>query len=373
MNSKAKAILRRYPLCSHCLERLIRPKLKYPLDTKECYICGGFFKRLDDIIKTVSRALGEYEFRSFNIGLSTPKEWIEKEDLIRSEFKLQGGRSIKADISHTLSSTLSKILEKPVNHLNPDLVAVVDVLSGGVVVDAKPVYLFGRYTKTKRGLPQKQVRCEVCRGRGCPECEFTGRGKGLTVEQLLSQHILDTLKGSKTTFSWCGGEDKQSLVLGGGRPFYVEVHNPKRRSLQHMDLPANVGHGVKIAQLTLLDGKPQKMPRFRSKVLARILFQSRPDRKKLSEIPTILERSEIHQASLKKRKTYVKRIYSFEIRVFGLKGFVRFECDGGLSIRRFLTGVGEPLTPNLPSLLGVNVELDEEKPFDILDVTLEGF
>jgi len=112
---------------------------------------------------------------------------------------------------------------------------------------------------------------------------------------------------------------------------------------------------------------------FKNKVLARLIFRSKPEKKMLSDLPHLLEHTEVHQTSLSKRKTYVKRIYSPRIRIVGNKGFLRFVCDGGLSIRRFLTGEGEPVTPTLPSILGVDVELDEDKPFDILDVMLEGF
>ena len=320
--------------------------------------------------KSVAATLSEYEFESFSVGLSAPSEWVEREDLIRSEFKLQGRRNVKSEASHRLASKLVEILKKPLNRLKPDVVAVVDVASGAVKVDARSIYLFGRYTKSKRGLPQKQPRCRVCGGRGCPECEYTGKVKGLSVEHLINQYLLKILQGTKTTFSWFGSEDERSLVLGSGRPFYVEVHNPKKRHLPILTLPVHLGYGVRLTQLTLLGAKPEKVPSFKIKVLARVLFQSKPDKEAVKNLPTLIE---VHQASLRKRKTYLKKIYSPTIRVVRNRGYIRFICDGGLSIRRFLTGVGEPVTPNLPSLLGVNVEVDEEKPFDILDVLVEGF
>lgn len=373
MRSKAKAILKKYPLCPRCLERQVKLRIKPQTHVEKCFICGNIFERLNDIVKTVAAALSAYEFQTFSIGLSTPSEWIEKEDLIRSEFKVQGVHNIKSDLARLLISELSKILGKRLDRSNPDVFALVDVKSGNVKVEARSIYLFGRYIKSKRGLPQKQPKCEICRGRGCPECGYTGKGKQMSVEQLLNQLILKIFQGSKAIFSWFGGEDEQSLVLGEGRPFYVEVRNPKLRHIPNLNLPIKLGFGIKLTQLTLLDAKPEKMPRFRVAVFARVLFHTKPDKNKLNEVSDLLERSEIHQVSARRRKTYTKKIYSFKMRVVGLKGFIRFICDGGLSIKRFLTGVGEPLTPNLPSLLGVNIDVDERKPFDILDVILEGF
>ena len=373
MSSKAKAILKKYALCSRCLSRQVKAPTKSSSRQEVCFICGGFFERIDDVASSVVSALSDYEFENFSIGLSAPVEWVEHEDLIRSEFKISGSHNVKSDALHTLASTLAKILRKPLNRFKPDVIAIIDPLSGVVKVDARSIYLFGRYTKTRRGLPQKQPRCKVCRGCGCPECEYTGKAKGMSVEQLISRYILGIMQGSKATFSWFGGEDDRSLVLGGGRPFYVEVHTPKKRSLPNLSLPTNLGYGVKLTQLNLLGSKPEKALSFKNKVLARLIFRSKPEKKILGEMPHLLENAEIHQASLCKRKTYVKRIYSPNIRIVGNKGVVRFISDGGLSIRRFLTGAGEPVTPTLPSILGVEVELDEDKPFDILDVMLEGF
>ena len=370
MSSKAKAILKKYPLCLNCLKRQVDSQIKPSTGQEECFICGGFFERIDEVAKSIQAALSEYEFENFSVGLSAPPEWVEREDLIRSEFRLQGRHNVKFDASHKLASKLLELLKKPLNRFKPDVVAVLDVVSGAVKVDARSIYMFGRYTKSRRGLPQKRPRCKICRGRGCPECEYTGKVKGLSVEQLLSNHLLKILQGTKTTFSWFGSEDDRSLVLGGGRPFYVEVHNPKKRHLPTLTLPANLGHGVKLTQLTLLDAKPEKVPSFKNKVLARVIFQNKPDKKVLRSLPNVIE---VHQASPGKRKTYLKKIYEATIRLVGNRGYIRFICDSGLSIRRFLTGVGEPITPNLPSLLGVGVEVDEEKPFDILDVLLEGF
>ena len=370
MSSKAKAILKKYPLCPSCLKRQVGSQIKPSIGLGECFICGGFFERIDDVAESVVAALSDYEFESFSVGLSAPSDWVEREDLIRSEFKLQGRHNVKSDASHKLASKLVVLLKKPINRFKPDVVAVLDVASGAVKVDARSIFLFGRYTKSRRGLPQKQPRCKICRGRGCPECEYAGKTKGPSVELLINQYLLKILQGPKTTFNWFGSEDERSLVLGKGRPFYVEVHNPKKRHLPTLTLPAKLGFGVKLTQLTLLETKPEKAPSFKIKVLARVLFKSKPDKNAVKNLPNLIE---VNQASLVKRKTYLKKIYSPTIRLVGNKGYIRFICDGGLSIRRFLTGVGEPITPNLPSLLGVTIELDEEKPFDILDVILEGF
>jgi hypothetical protein len=47
------------------------------------------------------------------------------------------------------------------------------------------------------------------------------------------------------------------------------------------------------------------------------------------------------------------------------------ECDGGLSIRRFFTGEGEEIEPNVSGILKREVKMNQEMPFDILTVNFK--
>ena len=45
----------------------------------------------------------------------------------------------------------------------------------------------------------------------------------------MSEYLKQITSGVRVKFSWIGGEDKESLVLGKGRPFFAEIIEPKRR------------------------------------------------------------------------------------------------------------------------------------------------
>ena len=56
----------------------------------------------------------------------------------------------------------------------PDVLALIDVLTLTVELDVRAVYVYGRYRKLERGIPQTRWPCRACKGRGCERCDFTG-------------------------------------------------------------------------------------------------------------------------------------------------------------------------------------------------------
>ena len=56
----------------------------------------------------------------------------------------------------------------------PQIVALIDVLTLTVELDIRSVYIYGRYQKLERGIPQTRWPCRACKGRGCPRCNETG-------------------------------------------------------------------------------------------------------------------------------------------------------------------------------------------------------
>ena len=60
-----------------------------------------------------------------------------------------------------------------------------------------------------------------CSGKGCRICNFHGISEFDSVEGLYSpQFLFEKFGGSTAKFTWIGGEDKSSLVLGTGTTFF---------------------------------------------------------------------------------------------------------------------------------------------------------
>jgi tRNA pseudouridine synthase 10 len=94
------------------------------------------------------------------------------------------------------------------------------------------VYVEGRYRKLSRDLPQTVFFCPVCKGhprrrRGCERCEGFGKLTRESVQELVGWVAGAAFKTRKNKFHGAGREDIDVRMLGEGRPFVLEMVNPK--------------------------------------------------------------------------------------------------------------------------------------------------
>jgi len=121
--------------------------------------------------------------------------------------------------------------------------------------------------KTLRGISQKQKSCINCNGRGCKTCLFHGISEFDSIEGIISQYIFKKFGGTTTKFTWIGGEDNSSLVLGDGRPFFVKLQHPNKRKSRLTSTNLN---SVKLKNLKIIDKFPKKPISFSSSVKIKI-------------------------------------------------------------------------------------------------------
>lgn len=96
------------------------------------------------------------------------------------------------------------------------------------------VHLFveGRYRKLTRDLPQTIFFCPECKGhprrrRKCPRCEGFGKLTRDSVQELVAWILGAAARTRKHKFHGAGREDVDVRMLGKGRPFVVELVDPK--------------------------------------------------------------------------------------------------------------------------------------------------
>eukprot|EP00596_Hydrurales_sp_CCMP1899_P011286 CAMPEP_0119048614 /NCGR_PEP_ID=MMETSP1177-20130426/59943_1 /TAXON_ID=2985 /ORGANISM="Ochromonas sp, Strain CCMP1899" /LENGTH=142 /DNA_ID=CAMNT_0007024761 /DNA_START=866 /DNA_END=1291 /DNA_ORIENTATION=+ len=87
----------------------------------------------------------------------------------------------------------------------------VEPVSWGIEATARPLYLLGRYRKYARDVPQAPWTLGD---------ERKGRN---SVEEILSEAVLLSLKATSCKMHACGREDIDVRCLGNGRPFVLEV------------------------------------------------------------------------------------------------------------------------------------------------------
>jgi tRNA pseudouridine synthase 10 len=359
-----RGILQEHPLCDHCLGRMfagklrvlshdrlgrkIRDKLKQK-QPKSCYICKGLMSELDIHLHKMLNLSKEYQFSTFLVGAILQPSIHDRDDVIRSKFKLRGITSIKSDVTREIGKWFSRKTRTRVDYQNPDVVFTIDFKKDQYEIKPKAILLQGRYTKNLRGLPQKQKPCSQCGGKGCFVCEFHGISEFNSVEGKIVKFLIEKYDAQQAKITWIGSEDESSLVMGNGRPFFVKLINPHKRNLS-FSKKIGLG-GVLIHGFRIISKIPSDPVRFCTEVTLEIEAEKEIEPNKLKELaklkecPIMLFENSGHKNE--------KRIYDIKFKPESEKSFkVEMQSDGGIPIKRFVTG--QEVEPSLSSILETN-------------------
>ena len=373
----ANQILKDYELCDSCLGRLfskqmnlssnklLGKKLKLSLSksVKKCFICKNLLDNLTPYLKLMLDASLKYDYSSIVVGALIKPSIIDRDDYIRSKYKLRGIDSVKTDITKELGKQFIKKTKKTIDFLNPDLTFTINFKDESCQLRSKPVLMHGRYTKSKRGLPQKQKPCTNCLGKGCRICNFHGISEYDSVEGKISEFIFNKFGGTIAKFTWVGGEDKSSLVLGSGRPFFVKIHNPFKRT---HSLPKKIiSDSIVIHNCKIIVESPKPPIKFNSSIELKISTENEIQSTTMKKLKSILsgpvvvyeksgKRSEKVISDLKYKKT-AKNCFTLFIK-----------AEGGLPVKRFVDG--DNVTPGICQIMNDNCKCIT---FDFLEIDLK--
>lgn len=197
-----------------------------------CPFCEDLFVDIESIAELVSSQLEEFEFTKLQLGSHFAKDQVVTEDELRTRFGATGSQSLKAAFNEALGTKLSSKL----NGINlvkekPEVMLLIDTLTLEPTIELRSLYLYGRYRKLERGIPQTRWPCRSCKGRegGCDSCDGTGQQYSTSVQDLIGNPLRAAFDARDTAFHGMGREDIDVRCLGRGRPFVVEMKGPKRR------------------------------------------------------------------------------------------------------------------------------------------------
>ena len=371
----ANQILKKYYLCDNCLGRffskplrllsnkLLGKKLKQnKKTTQKCYLCKNIFENLDYFLKMMDDVSSNYSYNSFSVGTTVKPSIIDRDDFIRSKFKLKGIDGIKTDITKELGKSFSKKSKKIIDNLNPEVTFTVNLKDEYCQLRSKSITLSGRYVKTLRGITQKQKSCDNCLGKGCRICNFHGISEFESIEGLISKFLFEKLGGSTAKFTWIGGEDKSSLVLGNGRPFFVKIQNPLKRNLRKTSV---VFDSLKIINLKIVNASPKTPVKFISSIGIKIHAESSLNSDALKKLKNLSKTPVVVYENSGKRSE--KKIFSVKYKKNSENVFSLFiQADGGLPIKRFVNG--DNVSPSISQIIGISCKSQE---FDFLDILIQ--
>jgi tRNA pseudouridine synthase 10 len=418
---KAKTVLKKYPLCNHCLGRqfallgyglvdekrgeaiktlltmeaneqalggektafsllktlatngsfdmatkVLRKLKKRAGKKRQCYLCEGRFQEIQKLVSSSIETLVDYEYTTFLVGIKLPNNVEEREDEFKAEFDVKHGEGMRNEFSREIGKKISEITQKTADYKTPDIVVIINPFTEKITLQVNPLYIAGRYKKLTRGIPQSKWFCPKCRGEGCTECNWTGKMYPESVEEIISAPTLEKTVGGETAFHAAGREDIDARMLGRGRPFVVEVKNPKRRFIDLQDLTRSINEQaedkVKVTNLRFAD--KETVRRLKKKESAAKIYKAvvEFDREVSDEELEILERTLTNQMIrqqtplrvLHRRANRVREKYIYEAKVKRLKPNqmeIRIRCQGGLYIKELITGDEGRTDPNVAEII----------------------
>lgn len=385
-------------ICNHCLGRKlsslvkgednldraekISEELNINQDDADCVICGNIFDRIDDELfgKIYNKIehLG-VEFDTFLVGTSLDKAIKQKDDEISDSLDVVV-EPIKKELNRIIGSEIENNSNKEVSFEKQDIVINVDIRKKTKVrLQINPLFIEGKYNKYLRGIPQTKWPCTKCKGRGCDECNGTGKQYPESVEELLSERILEVTRGYEAKFHGAGREDIDVLMLGSGRPFVLEIKEPKIRKINLKELEEEINksaegktayHGLKFVERNRKAEIKVSSPDTYKVYKALVKCDEPYDKSKLKDLEKL---DEINQQTpirvLRRRadKVRIKHVKELKSEVIDDYTFeITIKTEGGLYIKELISGDEGRSKPNVSEILGVNAVCAQ---LDVIEVS----
>jgi tRNA pseudouridine synthase 10 len=350
-------------LCSFCYE-IYKDKTEAVEDPACCELCEGLSNDLEFLSKLMVEESKDFEFESFYLGTKLYDEIAEREE------KLNVKGLFKHFFNLELRSRFEELSKKEHISNKGDIYFLVDARLNYVKVTPSPLYLCGRYNKLSRGLSQTTKTCLKCNGHGCIYCNGKGKLYDNSVEEIISGPLIkETLaKGSK--FHGMGREDVDVRMLGNGRPFVIELIEPKKRKidLKKAEKEINKSDSVKVKDLEYSCEKRVKeikSAKLDKTYRATVSIQEHIQKEQIESALEELSGSNVYQRTpqrvLHRRSDIVRirRVKSAELLDFN-PGSVKiaFKTESGTYIKELVNGDKGRTVPNLASLLNCECRVD---------------
>ncbi|MFW9974396.1 MAG: tRNA pseudouridine(54/55) synthase Pus10 [Candidatus Thorarchaeota archaeon] len=340
---------------------------------EECHLCydgrKSVFDRISEISQRAINLVKDIEFDNFLVGTIPNPQLDERQDDLRAKYSLLHAEVLKSDFSRELGKYLHEILKKEVEFERPHLVFIYNMVNDKVRLQINPVFIFGRYQKLVRGIPQSRWDCKKCRGKGCKQCNGTGRLYPDSISEYIGNVAQRLLKGTKFKFHAAGREDIDVLMLGDGRPFVVEVSEPRVRTPDLKSLMKIINKEskkrIRVKDLKITNREQsQKLKEDSStnikEYVAIIQTESPVEKSELRRVEAELSENEIEQRTPNRvshrRSDLVRRKMVHEVRLKKLKNdnieaFIKVQ--GGTYVKELISGDDGRTEPSIASKLGV--------------------
>jgi tRNA pseudouridine synthase 10 len=368
---------------AHDVLRGLGKKASADNQSATCYLCSDTFKLAHEIVEKSVKLLLDFEYDTMLVGTELPVDVAEREDEFRAEFEVTQAESMRNEFGRVIGKELSERVGKPVDFKKPEMVVLVNPFAGSVCLQPNPLFVSGRYRKLVRDIPQSKWFCSSCHGKGCKKCNGTGKMYAESVQEIVEGPFLRATLGTKGSFHASGREDIDARMLGNGRPFVIEITEPKKRFLDLKKLMKEVnteGKGkVRISRLQFADREVvRSLKRGEStqkEYRLTIEFERNFAAKDLSLLEERLTNALIEQQTplrvVHRRADLTREKYIYEVNVKKMsprKAEMKIRCQGGLYVKELVTGDEGRTVPSVSEILN-----NKAKPLklDVLNVIMD--
>lgn len=343
------------------------------VDEESCSLCGGLFADLDLFADAVADEVNGVESDNFLVGSKVDPAIAEKEKAIWDRHGLDSYESIKTELNREIGKAALPMIHRPVEFKAPQCVACIDTRFAEVSLDLSPVFIKGRYLKLSREIPQTVWPCRVCHGKGCPRCGGTGKMYQTSVQEIIGDVALRMFEGKEHFFHGMGREDIDARCLGEGRPFVLEISQPRRRDvdLDRLEAEANRSDLAKYLYLTYTDRDEVKRTKTAEPTKTyRVIVKAEGKVNKEEVINAASSFRNVHLNQRTPRRVEHRRadlvrdreILWVEAEVLGDDTFsLTLETQSGTYVKEFVSGDEGRCVPSFSGALGIQcrvVELD---------------
>lgn len=343
-------------------------------ETGPCAICNNKLDKLDGLIEKAAAMLNEMNCGYFAISTKMSESWLRHEERIWDDSFVKS-ETVKGTVNRLVVAKLVKATGKKYDAENGECRAVIDFDISKVSVENAALFVFGRYKKFSRELSQSRWTCKKCDGDGCFKCDYTGKNY-TSVEELIGVHFKDAADADDYVLHASGREDVD-VVNTAGRPFVLELTNPKNRKIDLIEIAnkANV-KDIEISDLRLVGRGAVELvanSHFDKAYEAVIEFEKEIGEKELNAIAalsgkTIEQRTPTRVAHRRAdliRKRKILNIGIIEHKDKNVR--MRIEAEAGTYIKELISGDKEKTKPSISEIAGTKAKCIELKVVAIYD------
>lgn len=330
-----------------------------------CPVCEDVFSLMPRFAENVAEAVNEVESENFLVGTKVEPSIVETEKALWEKYGLENPEAIKSELNREIGKLVLPLVHRRVEFKNPQVVALVDTRFGDVKLDIAPLFIGGRYNKYSREIPQTIWPCRECHGKGCPHCHGKGKMYETSVQEIIGDIALEMAEGDEHFFHGMGREDIDARMLGDGRPFVLEISQPKKRFIDLDELEKRSSAGEMAAFNSLHFVQREAVERYKGaasdKVYrVRVKANGKVNKETVVEVALSFKDADIDQRTPRRvehrRADLVRhrRIHWVTADSFDEDGFdLELETDSGTYVKEFVSGDDGRTQPNFSERLGI--------------------